>query len=243
MHGAFMGSWCWEGVADRLRAAGHDVDAPDLPGSGSDSDRVADAQLESYVGCVGGLLAQGEKAVLVGHSLGGVTVAASASRYPAAVLGQIYVAAFLPRHGQSAAELTRLPEGRGEGLRRRMIVSAGQPPVATMSPSDAVEVLFNTCSAKAATEAAGKLTPHAPWIANAALEEQAAGCGARSYVVCTRDRALPPDFQRHMAREGHCAPVLELPTDHSPFLSSPAELTALLIGLGTSSRSLPTLPR
>jgi pimeloyl-ACP methyl ester carboxylesterase len=32
VHGAWHGSWCWEKVAPLLRAAGHEVFAPDLQG-------------------------------------------------------------------------------------------------------------------------------------------------------------------------------------------------------------------
>lgn len=154
VHGAFMGSWCWEPVVDGLRAAGHQVAAPDLPGSGSDQEHVTHAKLETYVEHVGAVLRDGDPAVLVGHSLGGVTTATTAARYPTAVTGLVFIAAFLPRDGQSAADLARLPEGKEEGLRRRMRLSGGSLPTATLSARDASEVLFNACSPDVAASAA-----------------------------------------------------------------------------------------
>jgi pimeloyl-ACP methyl ester carboxylesterase len=47
-----------------------------------------------------------------------------------------------------------------------------------------------------------------------------------TYVVCTEDRALPPAAQREMATRADA--VVEWPTDHSPFLTRPAELAALI---------------
>ena len=50
----------------------------------------------------------------------------------------------------------------------------------------------------------------------------------RAYVVCTRDRAIPPRLQRLTLDAAGCDPVLELDTDHSPWLSRTAELVAIL---------------
>ena len=37
IHGAWHGAWCWDRVVPLLRAAGHDVVAPDLPAHGADA--------------------------------------------------------------------------------------------------------------------------------------------------------------------------------------------------------------
>jgi hypothetical protein len=47
--------------------------------------------------------------------------------------------------------------------------------------------------------------------------------------VCTQDRAVHPNHQRIMA--GRCGAVHELATDHSPFMSMPAETADLLAGI------------
>ena len=54
---------------------------------------------------------------------------------------------------------------------------------------------------------------------------------ARSlYIICTRDGAIPATGQRRLA--GLCDERLEWPTDHSPFLTRPADLARLLAGDG-----------
>jgi hypothetical protein len=56
-----------------------------------------------------------------------------------------------------------------------------------------------------------------------------------TYVVCTNDRAIPAERQRRMARRDQS--VLELPTDHSPFLTQPHTLAGLLADTVVAARS------
>jgi hypothetical protein len=50
-----------------------------------------------------------------------------------------------------------------------------------------------------------------------------------TYVLCSRDRAIHPDFQRWMAtRAGE---VVSFDTDHSPFMSLPERFVDLLDSL------------
>jgi len=63
VHGAWHGGWCWERVARELASRGHDVAAPDLP-----SDQPGLTQLD-YAALIG----PEPDAVVVGHSLGGLT--------------------------------------------------------------------------------------------------------------------------------------------------------------------------
>lgn len=235
VHGAFMGGWCWDPVADILRRAGHEVSAPDLPGAGADRSRVAQATLTSCVDAVVRLLEATGPAVLVGHSLGGVTVTEVAAACPAAVLGVVHVAAFAPRTGQSAVDLARLPEGAGEGLRSRMRVGADG--VATLSPADAAEVLFSRCGPELVRWACERTGPHATWIPQTPVTGTVHPGVPRAYVVCARDRAVPQELQRRIARDAGCRPVLEIDTDHSPFLSAPASLATALVGLAGEWRS------
>lgn len=52
-----------------------------------------------------------------------------------------------------------------------------------------------------------------------------------SYVVCTRDAVIRPDWQRHLARDVLGVEPLELDAGHSPMLERPRELAALLDAL------------
>jgi hypothetical protein len=50
----------------------------------------------------------------------------------------------------------------------------------------------------------------------------------RSYVLCTADRAIPPPLQRYMISASPCEDVVELPVDHSPWISATLPLVDAL---------------
>ena len=57
-----------------------------------------------------------------------------------------------------------------------------------------------------------------------------------SYVLCTDDRACNPDWSRRAVRERLGVEPIELDgSDHSPFLSRPAELASLLVRLAVEA--------
>ena len=130
VHGGFSGAWIWLPLMDSLRAAGHLVEAFDLPGMGDDHTSASEVSLDSYAGRVcEALAASSEPAIVVGHSMGGIVATQAAARCPARVAALVYVAAFLPKDGQSLLDLTKLPECDGEQMLANVVVQ-GEPPVA-----------------------------------------------------------------------------------------------------------------
>lgn len=117
IHGAWHGSWCWDDVAEGVRASGFDVRAVDLPGHdqpGSSSrlwNRVSD-----YVDHVHGEIDQIDgDVVLVGHSMGGlVTQRVLETR---SVMGAILLASS-PRRGVGGvvARLAKHSPGQVVGM-------------------------------------------------------------------------------------------------------------------------------
>lgn len=232
VHGAFAGAWCWEPVLPGLRAAGHEAQAIDLPGSGEDGTPVAEVTLDAYARRVCDVLAQGPPAALVGHSMGGMVVTQAAARCPEHVQRLVYVAAFMPDDGQSLMDLVAAPEAAEDQVQANIVVE-GDPPVGTMPAAAARDALFGCCDDEQAAWGVAHLRPQpvAPFGAQVDLGGPGAGAFAalpRAYVTCTRDRAIPPPMQRRMFEAGGCAPVLELDTDHSPWVSRPEELVAAL---------------
>ena len=110
VHGAWHGGWCWREVAALLRAQGHTVHTPSLSGNAEHGHQnSADITLETHVRDVLGVFqAEGiERAVLVGHSYGGMVITSVAHRIPAQVERLVYLDAFVPRHGESLIDLIR----------------------------------------------------------------------------------------------------------------------------------------
>ena len=89
VHGAWHSGACWDPTAAVLRARGHDVITMDLPCSDPA------AGLEEYAAVVLDALGDADDVVLVGHSLGGLTVPVVADRRPVREL--VLLAALRPQ--------------------------------------------------------------------------------------------------------------------------------------------------
>jgi pimeloyl-ACP methyl ester carboxylesterase len=101
VHGAFAESASWNGVISRLHASGIEAVAIGNPLRTLRGD-------SAYVRDV--IAAIGRPVVLVGHSYGGLVITEAGSRNDA-VVGLVYVAAFVPETGQSALELANSEPG------------------------------------------------------------------------------------------------------------------------------------
>ena len=104
VHGVCHGGWCWYKVAARLRrlqplAAGRVV-APDLAASGVDDRRLREVlTFRDYSAPLLDALRSlpdGERAIVVGHSLGGLSVALAAEEFPDKVAAAVFLCAFMP---------------------------------------------------------------------------------------------------------------------------------------------------
>jgi pimeloyl-ACP methyl ester carboxylesterase len=104
VHGGFHGGWCWQRVAEPLRARGRRVYAPTLTGLADRAHLLTrDVSLATHVQDIVGLIEAEEldNVILCGHSAGGVVITAVADRISARVAGLLYLDASLPGHGQS----------------------------------------------------------------------------------------------------------------------------------------------
>jgi pimeloyl-ACP methyl ester carboxylesterase len=241
VHGAMGGAWCWEPVLPGLRAAGHEARAIDLPGGGADSTPLAEVTLYRYAEAICDALdewAPAAPTLLTGHSMGGMAITQAAGRVgadpdgdPQRLAGLIYVSAFLPQPGQSLLDITKLPEAAGDAVQASLVVD-GDPPVATMPAAAATEALYHCCSAEQVAWALPRrgAQPVIPFTQPFTRGEDTAEFDAlpRAYISCLQDRAIRPPIQRLMYTLAGCDPVIEIDTDHSPWLSATDELVAAL---------------
>jgi pimeloyl-ACP methyl ester carboxylesterase len=234
VHGGFSGAWIWLPLMDRLKAAGHVVEAFDLPGMGDDHTSASEVSLDSYAARVCEVLAaDSEPAVVVGHSMGGIAATQGAARCPERVAALVYVAAFLPKDGQSLLDLTKLPEGQ----ELANVVVEGEPPVAVMPAAASRHALYGACTEDVAAWAIARQRPQPVSLLPVAVSIPPGAFNGinRYYVLCTRDRSIPPALQRRMVAENPCADVIELDTDHTPQLSMTNELAWALHHFATHS--------
>jgi pimeloyl-ACP methyl ester carboxylesterase len=96
VHGAFADSSSWNGVVERLQAAGVQVAAPPNPLRGIAQDS---AYVESFIRQIPGPV------LAVGHSYGGAVIS-NAATGAENVVGLVFVAAFAPDEGERLGEAT-----------------------------------------------------------------------------------------------------------------------------------------
>lgn len=108
--GGWHGSWTFEGVTPLLERAGHTVHALTLTGLHPDDDAatVAGANLDTHAADVLAVLDRERitDATLVGHSYGGMVIAAAADRASGRVSRLVHLDAYVPRDGDSCWSLT-----------------------------------------------------------------------------------------------------------------------------------------
>jgi pimeloyl-ACP methyl ester carboxylesterase len=193
VHGAWHGGWAWDLVAAELRAHGHVVHAPDLP-----CDDV-DAGIAEYAAGVP------EADVLVGHSLGGLTI----PRVPARL--HVFLCALVPG---VALDGVFVP-GFGDARVRDELGRSYYP-----DPADAARELQYPAEH---AHLADRLRRQAPVRSDEPLPAI-----QRVYVVTTRDAAIEVEWQRKVAREVLGVEPVGLDAGHSPMLECPRELAELL---------------
>jgi pimeloyl-ACP methyl ester carboxylesterase len=106
IHGSWHGGWCFDLVADILRARGHTVVAPTLPGMGGTAEEMAAVTLASWGEFAAqhcrDLKAQGVgPVVLAGHSRGGLVVSTAAERDTQAMDALVYICAMMLPSGMT----------------------------------------------------------------------------------------------------------------------------------------------
>ena len=131
VHCAYHGAWCWYKVATLLSSAGHRVTALDMAACGASPGRAEEVpSFEEYsrplLAAVAGLPPD-EKAVLVGHSFGGLNLALAMERYPDRVAVAVFVAAGMPAAGKPMAFVFEQVTERKSMTEGCSIVSSKRP--------------------------------------------------------------------------------------------------------------------
>jgi len=217
IHGAGSDSWYWHLVEPELRAAGHDTVAVDLP--------CADdaAGLDDYADIVVNAVADRDNVVVVGQSMAGFVAPLVAARVPATRL-IVLVAAMVPAPGETGNEWWG---NTGSGAARReqaerdgRDIDGGFDELAEFL-HDVGPAIVEQGSDHVREQSD---TPfQTPWPLPAWPDVPT------RFVLPTRDRFFPPDFQRRIIRERLGIEPDPIDSGHLPALARPRELAALLL--------------
>jgi hypothetical protein len=132
---------------------------------------------------------------------------------------------FCPGEGQSLMDLVAYPEAADDQVQANLVVDGD---VAILPPEGARIAMLDCCSPEALRWALERLTPQplGPFgqkVTIAGPERERFERLPRAYLLCSKDRAIPPQMQRRMIADGSFDPVIETETDHWPWLSRTGE--------------------
>ncbi|MEU8238853.1 alpha/beta hydrolase [Actinoplanes missouriensis] len=151
---------------------------------------------------------------VMAHSYGGIPATQAAD----GVAHLIYLAAYVPDVGESMFTIHGLPDPESaEGL-----FPIGDDPRAQLY-ADVPEAVADQAIARLVEQ---RVQPWVDRVSAAAWQSVPS-----TYIVTTNDASLPVELQEKMATRA--GTVRRIPTSHSPFLSRPAELAALLDAIVT----------
>ncbi|MET7718229.1 alpha/beta fold hydrolase [Streptomyces sp. NPDC005407] len=218
VHGAWHGPWCWETLESALKAEGWATRTVELPSAvrpeapttepfpGIHED--ARAVLETLEGIEGPVVA-------VGHSYGGIPVTQAIADAPN-VSHAVYLAAYQLDVDESLFGFHGAPEP--------------EDPKGVIPPLENSDTeLYADVSEEETVRAVRQLVPQSA----RSFSERVTKAGWRTipstYIICEQDGALPPQEQEKLAARANA--VYRLESSHSPFLSMPAELAALLANI------------
>ena len=222
VHGAWVGSWEFDPLVQILRERGWEVDALELPSTGSTETMLQDAAaITAAIDRASGPV------VLVGHSYGGVPVT-EAGDHPA-VERIVYVAAFALDAGESVITSmggalpgvwgisdAQLTMGRSREERVDMI-AVDMPPGVPREASEQLADLFRPQSLASFSDRVSRVA----WRVKPA-----------TYVLTENDGVVSPAFQESLAvRTG--AEIVRIPHGHAPFQEDPAGFADLLERVST----------
>ncbi|MEQ9639133.1 MAG: alpha/beta hydrolase [Alphaproteobacteria bacterium] len=221
IHGAYQGSWIWRPVAERLRAAGHEVHAPTLDGCGERRSQLRPGiDTESHGQEIAELLFFHDlhDAVLVGTSSGGMVMAAAAERARERIARLVFADALALLDGEAIMDIVNPPSAT--------LTELGLGP----AREDALSRMFAGLEPGLAEWAADRITLHPIATFNQAVKLPSFWSQKWDASVIYCPQARNPG----RAHQERCAETLgarwhEIDTGHYPMLSTPDELVRLIV--------------
>lgn len=220
VHGAFADSSSWNGVVKILEKDGYPVIAAANPLRGVSSDAQSVASIVKNIKT---------PVVLVGHSYGGAVISEAAFGNQN-VKGLVYVAAFTPETGETAAELSgRFPGGTlASALSAPVELADGGKDLYIQQDKFHDQFAADVSEAEARLMAAGQRP-----ITVAALNEAAKDPAWKTipswFVYGDKDKNIPPQAMAFMAERAHAKQTVVVKgASHVVMVSNPKVVANLI---------------
>ena len=231
VHGAWHGGWCWSRVADRLRAAGHQVFTPTQTGLGERRHLLSkDITLDTFRTDIVNVIEAEElsKIVLVGHSFGGLAISGVADVIPERIRHLVYLDSLMVEGGKSpfdslpadvVAARRKLAEESSGGL------SLPNPPASA----------FGVLDAHDAEWVKRRLTPHplSTYTSKQNIKGPVGNNLPRTYIHCTNPSYAALQASRDWVKAQAGWRWAEIATVHDAMVTAPDELAKMLMGVSS----------
>lgn len=226
VHGAWSDSSAWNAVVPLLKAKGHKVINVNLPGHGTDGTSFADITFQSYVDAVKTAIGEQDNIILVGHSMAGMVISQVAEDIPTQIRELIYIAALLPKDGQSLLDLAKTDADAHTGKYLQIDQEHG---AAIIAKEGIVDVFFEDAPKEVADQitANWKAEPLAPLATPVKLSEKFSAV-KKVYIFTEKDHSISYQLQQRMVQATPVAKSYSLHSSHTPFISMPVKLADLL---------------
>jgi pimeloyl-ACP methyl ester carboxylesterase len=220
VHGAWGGAWCWDQFTKDLDSRGAKWRTVDLPSSQIGTDPNSDLAIDADVVAKAANSIEGS-VVLVGHSYAGAVITEAATQVKS-LEGLFYIAATVPEIGQSHSETARLVRVRTE-MDNAIHVDG---PFLILDIDAASLALYQESTSEVRKWATSRLSTQTLASFRGPRTARSVDVLTR-YVLCRHDHALDASLQELVSQR--CDEVVEMDSDHCPFLSHSAELADILV--------------
>ena len=229
VHGAWQAPYVWDVVKSQLEAKGQKVIVVELPAHGNDMTSPAAVSIDVYRDkVISAIQGVNGKVVLVGHSMGGVVVTAVAEKIPSRIEKLVYIGAFLPANGQSLMDLAMTD---AQSILGPNLIPSKDQLTLDVNHDKIIDIFCQDASSDVQKEVLAKfrVEPAIPFGNKVTLTDANYGSVNKYYIHTTQDHAIGIDLQNRMVVAAHITKTYSLETGHSPFLSKPEQVTAVLL--------------
>jgi pimeloyl-ACP methyl ester carboxylesterase len=223
VHGGCHGAWCWDEVRPLLNLPSVAVD---LPGRGHRPTGGRPVTVEQCVAAVeeDAIAAGLSRFVLVGHSMGGITVTEVANRVPDLVAHLVYLAALALPVGGTVSDVY-FPDGAPVDDPAGVIPLMNQGTV--MDEATAHRTFAADLDPAMFKEVYGRLVPEPVGLYRATVSGYESGVPS-TYVQCSRDAAVSHELTEEMVARLRPKAMHRFDSDHDVMLSHPELVAGLL---------------
>ncbi|SFS82166.1 Pimeloyl-ACP methyl ester carboxylesterase [Mucilaginibacter polytrichastri] len=229
VHGAWTDASSWQAVTPLLKAKGHEVIEVNLPGHGKDSTAITAISFQSYVETVKAAIGDRKNVILVGHSMSGLVVSQVAEEIPGQISKLIYLAAFLPKTGESLLSLAQTDAGAHIG---KYLVIDKENGIAGVKKEGIIECFAADAPPKIGQYIADNLRPEplAPLATPVTLTPEKFGSIKKVYIHTVNDMVVSIGLQERMVKDApNVVKEYTLQSSHTPFISMPDKLAAIIL--------------